>query len=87
MTDNQAIERAEFISRDKCPTCHGTGAVYVHNGAIDEPTTTVCQTCNGTAQIHWCETCHGFGTCSGEATGLVCGACMGTGIESDEEID
>lgn len=87
LTDNQAIERAEFISRGKCPTCHGTGAVYVHNGAIDEPTTTVCPTCNGTAHIDWCESCHGLGTPPGEAAGLVCGNCMGSGIEPDETPD
>jgi DnaJ-class molecular chaperone len=86
-TDNQSIERAEFISREKCPTCSGSGAVYVHNGPTDEPTTTLCPTCNGTAHIYWCESCHGYGTPSGEAAGLVCGNCMGTGIEPEETPD
>lgn len=39
------------------------------------------------ALVPKCDSCGGHGTCSGEATGLVCGACNGTGIESDEEID
>jgi DnaJ-class molecular chaperone len=77
-TDNQAIERAEFISRGKCPTCSGTG---------DGPCGFACPDCKGSGVVHWCEFCHGFGTPSGEAAGLVCGACMGSGIESDETPD
>lgn len=34
-----------------------------------------------------CKSCHGFGTPSGEAAGLVCGNCMGTGIEPETETD
>lgn len=34
-----------------------------------------------------CEPCGGLGTPSGEAAGLVCGACNGIGVEIDEEID
>ena len=39
------------------------------------------------ALVPKCPSCGGHGICSGEATGLVCGACNGTGIESDEVID
>ncbi len=31
-----------------------------------------------------CEACGGLGTPSGEAAGLICGACNGTGIEIEE---
>lgn len=34
-----------------------------------------------------CEHCGGLGTPAGEAAGLVCGGCMGSGIASDEEPD
>lgn len=34
-----------------------------------------------------CEHCHGLGTPPGEAAGLVCGACNGTGIDSGEDVD
>lgn len=87
-TDNQAIERAEFISREKCPTCVGTGSVDTGG-----PTpwgawiTDACPTCKGSGVVHWCESCHGLGTPSGEAAGLVCGACMGSGIESEATTD
>lgn len=55
MTENQSIERAEFISRDKCPKCAGTG---IHTRKSDSPfgshSMTVCETCKGTGVIHWC---------------------------------
>lgn len=70
---NQSIGRAEFVARDKCPTCSGDGAM--------------CPTCNNTSIIHWCESCHGYGTPPDEAAGLVCGNCMGTGIEPEETPD
>lgn len=34
-----------------------------------------------------CEDCRGFGTPSGEAAGLVCGNCMGSGLEPEETPD
>lgn len=34
-----------------------------------------------------CESCHGPGTPPGEAAGLVCGNCMGSGIEPEETPD
>lgn len=34
-----------------------------------------------------CEPCGGLGTPPGEAAGLVCGACMGSGIEPDDIVD
>jgi DnaJ-class molecular chaperone len=88
LTDNQAIERAEFISREKCPKCTGlgfvdTGGVYPWGASIID----VCPDCKGSGIVHWCESCHGYGTPSGEAAGLVCGTCMGSGIEPDETPD
>jgi len=43
--------------------------------------------CERAERLSRCPSCGGHGTCSGEATGLVCGACNGTGVESEEEID
>lgn len=39
------------------------------------------------ALVPKCEACHGLGTSSGEAAWLICGACNGTGIESEDDID
>ncbi len=88
LTDNQSIERAEFIARDKCPKCTGlgfvdTGGFYPWGASIIDS----CPDCTGTGVIHWCEFCHGYGTPPGEAAGLVCGNCMGTGIEPEETPD
>lgn len=86
--DNQSIERAGFIAVEKCPTCQGSGSVDTGGSTPwGSWITTACPHCNGSGTIHWCEACHGLGTPSGEAAGLVCGACNGTGIESDEVID
>jgi len=78
----------EFIARDKCPTCQGSGSVDTGGSTPwGAWITSACPHCNGSGKIHWCEACHGLGTPPGEAAGLVCGACNGTGIDSGEDVD
>lgn len=71
----------EHTVKVTCEMCHGCGGVYVHNGATDEPSVVQCPQCDGKSKIPKCRGCDGLGTPAGEAAGLICGACMGTGIE------
>ena len=72
---------------NECLTCRGSGAVLILCGATDEPTYSSCPDCNGTSISPLCPECGGHGTPPGEFHGMVCGACLGSGIESTEEID
>lgn len=75
----------------RCSECKGMDHHWLPNPnfALDEtsqfyepgePTecTHICKHCD--AQGEYCEACDGLGTPSGEAAGLICGACNGEGV-------
>lgn len=71
-----------------CQHCCGTGEVdtggFTPWGASISD---ACPYCNGTGADARCQSCDGLGTPAGEAAGLICGTCMGSGIQPTEEPD